>query len=256
MHNDSRTGRRPKFTPDDDLVLVREVAAAKAHVAPNGATKERFETAAKKSNATHRLSCVVTWKSIQDRYKRIQTRFDERDRVESLMSGVGGDVGEMEELLSSMKEARQDFRNNRNASRKEAEDRELEKERLGAIVQAQSLSRRKSSTEIDEDGGEIRERGSSEDVTPVKRRGEKRNHRDAFLDTFADDISSFTSALKTADEARLDLEERRFNSEKEDRNREREDREHDREERRLEREENSRMELEKWKIMMDAFKNR
>jgi hypothetical protein len=31
-----RVGRRPKFTEGEDLILVREVAAAKAHVAGHG----------------------------------------------------------------------------------------------------------------------------------------------------------------------------------------------------------------------------
>lgn len=69
---------------------MREVAASQAHIAPNGATKERFETAAQKANATRRLTCPVTWKSVQDRYKRIQTRFDDREKIEGLMNGVGG----------------------------------------------------------------------------------------------------------------------------------------------------------------------
>ena len=136
---DARTGRRPKFTPDDDLVLVREVAAERAHIAPNGATKERFETASKKANATRRLTCPVTWKSVQDRYKRIQARFDEHDKIDGLMSGVGGDLGEMQELLSSMKEARQDLLNSKSASRKAAQEREAEKERLGGIVRAKAM---------------------------------------------------------------------------------------------------------------------
>ena len=123
LYGESRPGRRPKFTPFDDLVLVREVAAAKAHVAPNGTTKERFETAAKKANTTKRLSCPVTCKSIQYRYKHIQGRFDDHDRVDALMSGVGGEVGEMEELLISMREARQDMLESRSTSKTRPEER-------------------------------------------------------------------------------------------------------------------------------------
>jgi len=103
----TRLGRRPKFTASDDLVLLREVSAARAHVAPNGATRERFDIAARRSNATKKLSCTVTWKAVQDRYKRLQQRYNTRDAIDQQMSGIGGEVGEMEELLSTMKEEKQ-----------------------------------------------------------------------------------------------------------------------------------------------------
>ena len=35
-------GRRSNFTHNEDLVLLREVAASKAHIAPTGETRERF----------------------------------------------------------------------------------------------------------------------------------------------------------------------------------------------------------------------
>ena len=86
-----------------------EVAAAKAHIAPLGRTRERFEIAESKANASSKLATEVTWKAIQDRYKRLQSRFDRNERVEAAMTGVGGEYGEMEELLNTMREARQDL---------------------------------------------------------------------------------------------------------------------------------------------------
>lgn len=246
---ETRTGRRPKFTPEDDLMLVREVAAAKAHLAPNGATKERYETAANKANATRRLTCPVTWKSVQDRYKRIQARFDERERVESLMSGVGGELGEIEELLSSMKEARQDLLNCKSASRRAAQEREAEKERLGSIVREKAMNRAwpsRSGSEEDFEG--IEGETLDSDHTPKKRLG-KRKLNDTMVDPFQDDIAAFTAALQKGEEARLALEERRMASAVEER-------EKDRKERREEREAASKLELQKFKLMMDAFKSR
>jgi hypothetical protein len=65
-------GRRPKFSREEDLILVREVAAAKAHVASYGDVKMRFAEAASRANANVELRSKVTPKSIQDRYVKIQ----------------------------------------------------------------------------------------------------------------------------------------------------------------------------------------
>lgn len=44
LYGESLPGPRPKSTPHDDLVLLREVPSFKAHVAPNGTTKEQCKT--------------------------------------------------------------------------------------------------------------------------------------------------------------------------------------------------------------------
>lgn len=241
----SRTGRRPKFTPDDDLIIVREVAAAKAHVSPNGTSKERYETAANKVNAAKKLSFAVTWKSVQDRYKRIQTRFDEMDKVEQGMSGVGGELGEMEDLLSVMKQARQDFNDEKSATRRAANAREAAKEQLGAEIREQAMQRRTSVSPGTDAGG------SSSNLEPSPT---KRTHRDAFQDPFEDDIVIFTRAIRQGDEARNRAEEERLLLDRERFEEERKERQMDREERREERAEASRLELEKFKILIGAFK--
>lgn len=45
-------GRRTCFNNEEDLFIIREVAAAKAHIGPNGNTRERFEIEASKVNST------------------------------------------------------------------------------------------------------------------------------------------------------------------------------------------------------------
>eukprot|EP00171_Calliarthron_tuberculosum_P001015 IDg1015t1 len=42
----TKPGRKSKFTTPKDLIIVQKVAAAEAHVAPHGATLSRFEKAA------------------------------------------------------------------------------------------------------------------------------------------------------------------------------------------------------------------
>lgn len=110
------------------------MSAARAHVAPIGETKERFEIIAAKENSTRTLSCEWTWKSAQDRYKRFQQRFNYSDKQEAAIGGVGGEVGEMDELLSMMAEAREDRKKERSETRKRIQEKEEQKERLGALA--------------------------------------------------------------------------------------------------------------------------
>ena len=93
------TRRKSKFSKQDDLLLLREVCAAKAHISPNAETKEQFEIVAVKANQTQNILFELIWKSAQHRHKCLQARFNTQDRTEELMSGVGGEQGGMEELL-------------------------------------------------------------------------------------------------------------------------------------------------------------
>ena len=71
-------GHRPKFTAEDDLILAREVSAAKAHVAGYGKIQKRVGEAATRENLNRKLSKKVTAKSVQDRYKKIQDPIERR----------------------------------------------------------------------------------------------------------------------------------------------------------------------------------
>jgi hypothetical protein len=44
-----RRGRRPKFTAEEDMIIAREVAAAKAHIASFGTKRECFAAAAERA---------------------------------------------------------------------------------------------------------------------------------------------------------------------------------------------------------------
>lgn len=205
-----------------------------------------METAAKKANPTKRMSSPVTRKSIQDRYKRIQGRFDEQEKVDRPMSGVGGELGEIEDLFGSMKEALQDLLKPNSATRKAAQQCEAEKKHIEEMVRSKARSRIKSHTHSDLDIASTD--GEAPEVTSAPIRWKhKRMQVEAFQNPLAYDIASFTAAFKHSDDPGLALEEHRFQMELEERRMERE-------ERRIEREQSNKPALEKFKIMMEAFK--
>ena len=86
-----------------------EVAAAHAHVAPYGYIFTLFATASHFAYSNAYFKCKVNAKSLQDGYPKMQSSFGRRDSEEHGMSGVGGAVGEMDELLWTMAEARKDL---------------------------------------------------------------------------------------------------------------------------------------------------
>jgi hypothetical protein len=91
-----RRGRRPKFTAEEDLIIVCEVSASKAHSASFGSNREHFAVAAEPANANPAMQTSVSSKGIQDRYGKLQALFDRRDAAQRKMSGIGGKVVELE----------------------------------------------------------------------------------------------------------------------------------------------------------------
>ena len=91
----TRTGRHSRFTAEEDLVLLREVSAANAHVVAFGQNGTQYRDAASNFNENPSVVQTVTWKSVRDSYKRVQEQFDKSDNANQRLSGVSGEIGEM-----------------------------------------------------------------------------------------------------------------------------------------------------------------
>lgn len=243
-------------------MLLREVLACNAHTAPHGCKAEYFERAANSLNGNRDFSVHVDGKSVRDRYERMQKLYNQKDRKDALLSGVGGEVTEADELLSVMREAREEHalqRNKRAAEVKEREDRKLA---AGAAVVAKATR-----VEVIESDGEsvtTSDRVSTGSGGVVQKRKRRRSgsyaaQMDSEMDRFTSVLKEGDTAQRRLDERRLSLEERRLSfdtdkdaADREDRRRERDE---ERKERREERESRDRLELEKFKLMMDMLKS-
>lgn len=67
-------GRCSKFEPYEYIVLLRGLYAVKAHISSVGETRLCVEIAALNVNATKNLMKILTWKALQDRYKKLHTK--------------------------------------------------------------------------------------------------------------------------------------------------------------------------------------
>lgn len=66
--------RKSRFTPADEVVIAREVAAAEAYVATYSEVSECYETVAEKANENPAPAVQNNSKSIEDRYKKYKIR--------------------------------------------------------------------------------------------------------------------------------------------------------------------------------------
>lgn len=80
------------------------VTASIAHVAIYGTTIDRFQAAADQASKNPRFGIKETAKSVQDIFNRLAKDFECKSSSERGMSGIGGEVGEADELLALMKD--------------------------------------------------------------------------------------------------------------------------------------------------------
>lgn len=122
MHPPTKTwdGRRATYTPEQDLAIVREVAAAEVHVAGFGETRKWYENAANLLSYNPLFTNSISWKNVQDRYKRLKDSYDAHDNEHHRFSGVdGGESGELANLWMMIREAKDDMVAKKNAEKNE-----------------------------------------------------------------------------------------------------------------------------------------
>lgn len=137
----AKLGCKSRLTTPEDLIIVQEVAAAEAHVAPHGETLVRLETSSEQAMKTTNSKHSVTAKNIPDLFKKLLGDYAVRDANNRNGSGVDGDIGELDDLLGEFLEARKDIEAKKNGNargrveqeqNKIATEMELEMKKLAA----------------------------------------------------------------------------------------------------------------------------
>ena len=82
----------------------------------------------------------------------MQDAFERRDAADRRLSGVGGEIGELDELLGMMGEARNDMEKEKKAVAAAQEEREARKVRVGKALVARSLTPKSSDSEESTEG--------------------------------------------------------------------------------------------------------
>lgn len=191
----------------ETVLLLHEVLAAYAHIAPHGAKTERFEIVADALNENCDFSIDFDAKRVYDRYERLQRMLNKHDQKEAMMSGVGGKMTEADESLSAVRQARKKIRVHKDDDRLLVQEREKRKIKAGAGVVATATSsgaivsdKKDDNSERDSDGGDGAERGGD------SRRKRRRtvNHSEQMKGK----MDRFSTVLKQSDEAQRALKEK------------------------------------------------
>lgn len=265
---------RSDLSMEETVMLLREVFASKAHVAPHGSKLELFDKAADALTLNSDFTPSLDGKSVRDRYERLQRTFNKKDKKDAMLSGVGGEITEADELLSQMEEARVEQAAQRSERREEVNQREQRKLVAGARIVDKAMSAAAVISSGDEGQGSSDAdgaRGSDEEHNgtsmekgsgSAKKKKRRLNHGARFegeMDRFGALLREGDQAQRDLDEKKLLLEERRMEMEERRRLEEREERrlerEADREERAADRVSRERVELEKFKLMMEMLQN-
>lgn len=99
----SRNGRY-KYTDEQDVMILREVATKRAHVAGYGQKEKSFHSEKDALIATGHFKENVTGRNIRVRYNRLQKCFNQRYSNLSKIFDVEGALTEAKQLLSAMRE--------------------------------------------------------------------------------------------------------------------------------------------------------
>jgi len=162
------------------------------------------------------------------------------------MSGIGGEVGELDELLSVMLDAQKDLKRAREDEKVERESKEGRKLEVGRALVARAMVRRDSTVSEDD----------VEEVVDDMRCGKGKGKRRKVVDDVDSELAVLGEAMKETEMARISVDRARLALERERMELEKDDREKERELRREEREARDKLELEKFKLMMKTFASR
>lgn len=120
----------------------------------------------------------VAWEGVGDRYKRIQKTFDKRDNCERKISGIGGEVGEMDELLMDMRQARDDIFAQKACEKTAQRERHDEKDRIGKELVASDSKYKKE--ELQSASVDDKMRSARQKVKAKRFRGDSSMDMDVF----------------------------------------------------------------------------
>ena len=153
----------------------------------------------------------------------------------------------MEELLSEMRDARQDLLSRKEERRPAALEREAEKEGLDAAIRRHTNKRTHSPSEETLEENSTLATSSSFQKTP---RSKKLCIQ---MDPFKDDILIFTETLAKGDEAQSAIQEKRIMLHQRRLEYEMEQKARDREDRKRERDEDRKLDLERHRMLFASF---
>lgn len=96
---------RMQFNESEEIILLREVVACKAHISTLGSVQKKFEATAQAINANPNFRFKVKVRAVQEKLSKMLKDFCKEDSRDPKRSGKGNEMSAKEELLSGIVEA-------------------------------------------------------------------------------------------------------------------------------------------------------
>lgn len=125
-----------------DVLGVKDVIGAAAHVPPRGKTIERFEAAAAAFNAHPQAPFVTDGKHLRDRFHLLREQYEKKDKDEAAETGQERGESELDKLLADAIDAMNDAKAQAGAERGEATRKEQKLIADGAAIRQAAMEGR------------------------------------------------------------------------------------------------------------------
>lgn len=153
MASSSSSKGKPRFSKEEDSVIVHEVYATRAFCALKNASKLYAEVAST-LNGKDFCKREVSWKSVSDRFSRLAANWRKSDKYKRGLSGVSEEYCEEDKLMCSMVAAMDDIDEERAAVRQAGQLKKEKQKTLDNTVKECAMNRRikkRTQDEVEED---------------------------------------------------------------------------------------------------------
>lgn len=248
-----------KYSPEQDLFILKEIKRNDAHVAPHGQVAIRYNEIAQKVNVSKIIAGrQVSWKRIQDRYNALKKSFKERVAIDKRLSGSNTELSENELLLERLIDDEKKFNSQKSITKEQQVKRAFEKEQDEKKVIDLSNNRnssrshnvcgkRNATYESVPTGGDHGDATESNSVNRPKVR--------RISNMFDEDPEKINCTLAESDRKRNELRERELALAEKKFHADEENRRLERMERREERMQSTEMNMKTMKLMVGMMKN-
>lgn len=224
--------------------MMKEIVAARAHIAEPGTKMKSFEKVAARLNANLRFQPVVNGRQISERLKTRMKSFITMRNADERASGVAYEYSEVEKILEDMK-GQMDAAEELKRKEEESEtDQRKKKEEAAKRILANATGGKRKMKEDEED--------SDECGTP---RGPKRQRFGGTSVESNNGLEAFGGSIEKSEAARLEFEHKRLESQQLMHREMIEERKTERAERRIEEERREKRDMERMKAFMEFSMN-
>lgn len=96
---------RVRFTSNEEMIILKEVVAAKSYAGKHDSVVRQFEVATEAINNIPLFRTEIKTRAVQEKFNKIFKLYKHKDKERRKAFGIGGDPSAMDDMLSPIVEA-------------------------------------------------------------------------------------------------------------------------------------------------------